>query len=219
MEDIKTIKIFAIDDYVKMNGGKCKGCEGVIVSVMKKFCSVRLTKDKKGIALFSDKPNKVKRDHIEIIPATAIEMPSQDNLKPVDDLEPGANLLNYIDSKLIEESTSQNVQVVTEEEVNTETGEVNPNLMYDVKDVMSKKNAIIIDEKGVESVLPTIDDAINLRDENHKLKLQIEALVGWQSHASAECAKFRKDYMDLKKEFDVSINNKKEELLALIKNM
>ena len=186
---------------------------------MKKFCSVRLTKDKKGIALFSDKPNKVKRDHIEIIPATAIEMPSQDNLKPVDDLEPGANLLNYIDSKLIEESTSQNVQVVTEEEVNTETGEVNPNLMYDVKDVMSKKNAIIIDEKGVESVLPTIDDAINLRDENHKLKLQIEALVGWQSHASAECAKFRKDYMDLKKEFDVSINNKKEELLALIKNM
>jgi len=216
MEDIKTIKIFAIDDYVKMNGGKCKGCEGVIVSVMKKFCSVRLTKDKKGIALFSDKPNKVKRDHIEIIPATAIEMPSQDNLKPVDDLEPGANLLNYIDSKLIEESTSQNVQVVTEEEQNKETGEVNPNLMYDET---PKKNAIIIDEKGVESVLPTIDDAINLRDENHKLKLQIEALVGWQSHASAECAKFRKNYMDLKKEFDVSITNKKEELLALINNM
>jgi len=216
MGDIKTIKIFTIDDYVKMNGGKCKGCEGVIVSVMRQFCSVRLTKDKKGNALFSVKPNKVKRDHIEIIPATAVEMPTQDNLKVVDDLEPTANLLNDIDNKLIEESKTQNIKVVIEEVKNEETGEVDPNLVYDET---PKKNAVIVDEHGCTRELPTIDDALNLKDENEKLKLQIEALVGWQSHASAECAKHRKDYMDLKKRFDDSIVSKKDELIDLIKNL
>ena len=68
MDDIKVVKIFSTDDCVKMLGGKCKGCEGVIVKVMKLFCSVSLTKDKKGTPVFSDKPNKVKREHIVIIP-------------------------------------------------------------------------------------------------------------------------------------------------------
>lgn len=216
MADIKTIKIFNIDDYVKMNGGKCKGCEGVIVSIMKQFCSVRLTKDKKGTALFSVKPNKVKREHIEVIPATALEMPTEDNLKVVDDLEPSSNLLNDIDNKLIEESKTQNVQVVIEEVKNEETGEVDPNLVYDET---PKKNATLIDEHGCRSDLPTIDDALNLRDENIRLKLQIESLVSWQNHASAECAKYRKDYDDLKKQYDSSINCKKDELIDLIKNL
>ncbi len=204
MSEIKTIKVFNIDDYVKMNGGKCKGCEGVIVAVMRQFCSVRLTKDKKGTALFSVKPNKVKRDHIEVIPATAVEMPTQDNLKVVDDLEPSANLLNDIDNKLIEESKTQNVEVVIEEVKNEEP---------------PKHNATLIDEHGCRSELPSIDDALNLRDENERLKLQIEALIGWQSHASAECAKYRKDYNDLKKRFDDSIVSKKDELIDLIKNL
>ena len=195
MEDIKTVKIYCIDDCVKMVGGKCKNCEGVIVKVMKLFCSVRLTKDKKGNPVFSDKPNKVKREHIIVITHPAVEMPTSEDLKAVDDLEPNI------------------------EEVDKETGELNPNLVYDVEDVISKKNAILVDEHGVKSEFPTIDDCINLRDENERLKLQVEALVGWQSHASAECAKHRKDYMDLKKRFDEHIVSKKDELIDLIKNL
>jgi len=219
MSEIKVVKIYSTDDCVKMVGGKCKGCEGVIVKVMKLFCSVRLTKDKKGNPVFSDKPNKVKREHIVIIPPPPIEMPTSDDLKAVDDLEPLSNLIDQIDQKLIDVSKSQNVTTLMEEVTNEETGESNPNLIYDVQDVISKKNAILVDEHGVKSELPTIDDCINLRDENQKLKLQVEALVGWQSHASAECAKYRKDYDDLKKRFDVSINSQKEELLALINKM
>jgi len=169
MSEIKTIKIFSTDDSVKMVGGKCKGCEGVIVKVMKLFCSVRLTKDKKGTPVFSDKPNKVKREHIVIIPPPPIQMPTSDDLKAVDNLEPLSNL---------------------------------------------------IDENGVKSQLPSVDDCINLRDENDRLRLQVEALVSWQSHASSECAKFRKDYMDLKKKYDEeAVKYRKEELIDLIKNL
>jgi len=218
MEDIKTVKIYCIDDCVKMVGGKCKNCEGVIVKVMKLFCSVRLTKDKKGNPVFSDKPNKVKREHIIVIPPPAIEMPTSEDLKAVDDLEPNKNLLDDIDQKLIDECKTENIKTHIEE-VDKETGELNPNLVYDVEDVISKKNAILVDEHGVKSELPTIDDCINLRDENERLKLQVEALVGWQSHASAECAKHRKDYMDLKKRFDEHIVSKKDELIDLIKNL
>jgi len=233
MDDIKVVKIFRTDDCVKMVGGKCKGCEGVIVKVMKLFCSVRLTKDKKGTPVFSDKPNKVKREHIVIIPPPPIEMPTSDDLKAVDDLEPLSNIIDEIDQKLINESKTENVDTLIEEittelkdarkqistlieEVNKETGESNPNLVYDDS---PKHNATLIDEHGCSSELPTIDDCINLRDENERLKLQVEALVGWQSHASAECAKYRKDYMDLKKRFDESIVSKKDELIDLIKNL
>ena len=135
MEDIKTVKIYCIDDCVKMVGGKCKNCEGVIVKVMKLFCSVRLTKDKKGNPVFSDKPNKVKREHIIVIPPPAIEMPTSEDLKAVDDLEPNKNLLDDIDQKLIDECKTENIKTHIEE-VNTDTGEVNPNLVYDVEDVI-----------------------------------------------------------------------------------
>jgi len=233
MSEIKVVKIYSTDDSVKMVGGKCKGCEGVIVKVMKLFCSVRLTKDKKGNPVFSDKPNKVKREHIVIIPPPPIEMPTSDDLKAVDDLEPLSNIIDEIDQKLINESKTENVDTLIEEittelkdarkqistlieEVNKETGESNPNLVYDDS---PKHNATLIDEHGVQSELPTIDDALNLRDENQRLKLQVEALVGWQTHASAECAKYRKDYMDLKKRFDESIVSKKDELIDLIKNL
>jgi len=217
MDDIKVVKIFRTDDCVKMVGGKCKGCEGVIVKVMKLFCSVRLTKDKKGTPVFSDKPNKVKRDHIVIIPPPAIEMPSSDNLKAVDNLEPLSNLIDEIDAKLINESKSQNVTTLIEEVTNEETGESNPNFVYDET---PKHTATLIDENGVKSQLPSVDDCINLRDENDRLRLQVEALVSWQSHASAECAKYRKDYDDLKKKYDEeAVKYRKEELIALINKM
>ena len=182
-----------IDNCVKMIGGKCKGCEGVIVNIMKLFASVRLTKDKQGKAIFLLKPKKVKRDHIEVIEPPALEMPSSTDLKPVDSLEPNFNLIDEIDQKLIEESKTQNITTVVEEVTDVETGEINPNLVYS-----PKKNATLIDEHGCRSDLPTIDDAINLKDENQRLKLQIESLLSWQSHASAECAKYRKNYDDLK---------------------
>jgi len=216
MSEIKTIKIFSTDDSVKMVGGKCKGCEGVIVKVMKLFCSVRLTKDKKGTPVFSDKPNKVKREHIVIIPPPPIQMPTSDDLKAVDNLEPLSNLIDEIDAKLINESKSQNVTTLIEE-VDKETGESNPNLVYDET---PKHTATLIDENGVKSQLPSVDDCINLRDENDRLRLQVEALVSWQSHASSECAKFRKDYMDLKKKYDEeAVKYRKEELIDLIKNL
>jgi len=217
MDDIKVVKIFRTDDCVKMVGGKCKGCEGVIVKVMKLFCSVRLTKDKKGNPVFSDKPNKVKRDHIVIIPPPAIEMPSSDNLKAVDNLEPLSNLIDEIDAKLINESKSQNVTTLIEEVTNEETGESNPNFVYDET---PKHTATLIDENGVKSQLPSVDDCINLRDENDRLRLQVEALVSWQSHASAECDKYRKDYDDLKKKYDEeAVKYRKDELIDLIKNL
>jgi len=189
-----------IDDCVKMKGGKCKGAEGVVINIMKLFASVRLTKDKKGNPVFSDKPNKVKREHIEVIPPTPLEMPSTDDLKVVDDLEPTKNLIDEIDAKLISESKSENIKTIVEEQ--------------------PKLNATLVDEHGCSSELPTIDDAINLRDENQRLKLQIESLVSWQTHASAECAKHRKDYMDLKKKYDEeAVKYRKEELIALINKM
>lgn len=191
-----------IDDCVKMVGGKCKGCEGVILNIMKQFASVRLTKDKKGVALFGDKPNKVKRDHIVVIEPPALEMPSGDDLKVVDNLEPTSNLIDYIDKKLADESKSETL----------------PSVQEVVEDVPPQ--ATLVDEKGVKTQLPTIDDAINLKDENERLKLQIESLISWQTHASAECAKYRKDYMDLKKQVDEeSVKYRKEELIELIKNL
>jgi len=214
MEDLPVVKRLKVDDCVKMKGGKNKGCEGVIVKIMKLFCSIRITKDKKGGSVFSDKPSKVKREHIIVIPPPAIEMPTDGDLKAVDDLEPLSNLINDIDEKLINESKTENIKGIIEEVEDIETGEKNPNLVYS-----PKKNATLIDEHGCRSDLPTIDDAINLRDENQKLKLQIESLLSWQSRASEDCAKYRKDYDDLKKRFDESINSKKEDLLALIKNM
>ena len=141
MSEIKTIKVFNIDDSVKMTGGKCKGCEGVIVNVMKQFCLVRLTKDKKGNPTFSEKPNKCKRDHITIITPPALEMPTNEDLKVVDDLDPGSKLLDYIDKKIIGES----------------------NLTTEIVEEEPKQNATLIDENGIKSQLPTIDDAINLR--------------------------------------------------------
>lgn len=206
-----------IDNCVKMIGGKCKGCEGVIVNVMKLFASVRLTKDKQGKAIFLLKPKKVKRDHIEVIEPPALEMPSSTDLKPVDSLEPNYNLIDEIDEKIIQASKTQNIETFIEEVTNEETGESNPNLVYDDS---PKKNATLIDEHGVKSQLPTIDDALNLRDENQRLKLQIESLLSWQSHASAECAKHRKDYMDLKKKHEEeAVKYRKEELIALINDM
>jgi len=189
-----------IDDCVKMKGGKCKGAEGVVVNIMKLFASVRLTKDKKGNPVFSDKPNKVKREHMEVIPPTPLEMPSNNDLKVVDDLEPTKNLINEIDEKLINESKTENIKTIVEE--------------------IPKQNATLVDEQGCSSGLPSIDDALNLRDENQRLKLQIESLVSWQTHASAECAKYRKDYIDLKKKYDEeAVKYRKEELIDLIKNL
>ena len=202
MSEIKTIKIFSTDDCVKMTGGKCKGCEGTIVKVMKLFCSVRITKDKKGQPVFSDKPSKVKRDHIVIVEPTPLEMPSGSDLKVVDNLEPTANLIDYIDQKLAQESKVETVPPVEDivEEV--------------------KSTATLIDEKGVRSDLPSIDDCINLRDENRFLRLQVESLISWQSHASAECAKFKKEVDDLKKQMDSeAVKYRKDELIDLIKNM
>ena len=223
MSEIKVVKIYSTDDCVKMVGGKCKGCEGVIVKVMKLFCSVRLTKDKKGNPVFSDKPNKVKREHIVIIPPPAIEMPSSDNLKAVDNLEPLSNLIDEIDAKLINESKSQNVTTLIEEVTNEETGESNPNFVYEET---PKHTAILVDEHGCRSNLPSIDDAINLRDENQRLKLQIESLISWQTHASSECAKYRKDYDDIKnqlmiktKECEDCVNYYQHEKLEKIRNI
>jgi len=200
MSEIKTIKIFSTDDCVKMTGGKCKGCEGTIVKVMKLFCSVRITKDKKGQPVFSDKPSKVKRDHIVIVEPTPLEMPSGSDLKVVDNLEPTANLIDYIDQKLAQESKVETVPPV--------------------EDIVEEVKPTLIDEKGVRSSLPSIDDCINLRDENRFLKLQVESLISWQSHASAECAKFKKEVEDLKKQMDSeAVKYKKDELIDLIKNM
>lgn len=198
--EIKTIKIFSTDDCVKMTGGKCKGCEGTIVKVMKLFCSVRITKDKKGQPVFSDKPSKVKRDHIVIVEPTPLEMPSGSDLKVVDNLEPTANLIDYIDQKLAQESKVETVPPV--------------------EDIVEEVKPTLIDEKGVRSSLPSIDDCINLRDENRFLKLQVESLISWQSHASAECAKFKKEVEDLKKQMDSeAVKYRKDELIDLIKNM
>jgi len=144
-------------------------------------------------------------------------MPSSDNLKAVDNLEPLSNLIDEIDAKLINESKSQNVTTLIEEVTNEETGESNPNFVYDET---PKHTATLIDENGVKSQLPSVDDCINLRDENDRLRLQVEALVSWQSHASAECAKYRKDYDDLKKKYDEeAVKYRKDELIDLIKNL
>ena len=73
-----------IDDNVRITGGKSNKCEGIVTSLKNVFVLVRITKDKKGVSVFGDKPIKVKKSYIDVIDPPPIEMPTQDDLVVID---------------------------------------------------------------------------------------------------------------------------------------
>jgi len=204
-----------VDDYVEMSGGKCKKCKGIITGIMKQYVSVRLTYDKKGEALHSQKSNKVKREHIKLIDAPPIEMPTEEDLKPVDSLEPNKDIFEVIDDKIKE---NKNINVITQE--------VNPNLVYEevtqdnTKVVKVNPTATFIDENNVSRPMLSIDDALNIRDENIRLKYQLESMVGFQSKACGEIAELKMTIDKLRDELSDSIRLEKvEELKSIINSL
>ena len=196
-----------VDDYVEMTGGKCKKCKGVITGIMKQYVSVRLTYDKKGEALHSQKSNKVKREHIKLIDAPPIEMPTEDDLKPVDTLEPNKDIFEVIDDKIknkepITTNVSERIEIVEKE---------------DKKVVKVNPTATFIDENNVSRPMLSIDDALNIRDENIRLKYQLESMVGFQSKACGEIAELKMTIDKLRDELSDSIRLEKvEELKSII---
>jgi len=199
-----------VDDYVEMTGGKCKKCKGVITGIMKQYVSVRLTYDKKGEALHSQKSNKVKREHIKLIDAPPIEMPTEDDLKPVDTLEPNKDIFEVIDDKIknkepITTNVSESIEIVEKE---------------DKKVVKVNPTATFIDENNVSRPMLSIDDALNIRDENIRLKYQLESMVGFQSKACGEIAELKMTIDKLRDELSDSIRLEKvEELKSIINSL
>ena len=136
-----------IDESVRITGGKSKKCEGVITSLMNTFILVRITKDKKGVPVFSDKPTKVKKTYIEIISPP-------------------------------------------------------------------------INENNVKEPALSMDDAMNLKEENWKLKTQLSSMLSFQGEACKEVADLKWLLKDLQEQLDDSVRKVYvEELKDLINKL
>jgi hypothetical protein len=116
---------------------------------------------------------------------------------------------------------SQDIVTSTIEEVDSETGEDNPNLVYeeDAKVLTEQKN-VLINENNVYSPAPTIDDALNWRRDNEKLNLQLQSMISFQGNACAEIAELQMVIKELKEQLGDSIRLEKfQELKNLINNI
>ena len=207
-----------IDDNVRITGGKSNKCEAIVCDLKNVFCLVRITKDKHGKSVFGDKPIKVKKTYLEVIEPPPIEMPTQEDLVVVD---------NPDIFKIIDENKSpflnQNQDIITStiEEVHEDTGESNPNLVYqeDAKVLAEQKN-VFINENNISCPAPTIDDALNWKRDNEKLNLQLQSMIGFQSAACAEIAELKMVIKELKEQLGDSIRLEKfQELKNLINGL
>jgi len=183
-----------IDDCVRINGGKSNRCEGIVVSLMNKFCLIRITKDKKGVPLFGDKPTKVKKDYIEVISPPPLEMPNQSDLKPVDNLDPNKDIFEIIDKKIIDGNSDPD----------SDHENSNPNELSQFKNIKIKKDYMIT-ENNVKTPAITIDDAMNLKEENWKMKTQLDSMMSFQSGACKEVADLKWIIKDLQEQLDDSV--------------
>ena len=187
-----------VDDSVKITGGKSKNCEAIIMSIKAQFAMVKITKNKYGDAMFSDKPTKVKKIYCEHIEPSPIEMPSQEDLKVVDTLEDD-NIFDMLDKKL-----AQNKK---EDDSESDHFESNPNEIAEKK----KKVDFMINENNVKEPAITMDDAINYREENTMLKFKMDSMVNFQSLACQEIAELKMDIKELKEQLADSIRLEKLE--------
>jgi hypothetical protein len=179
--NLLNITIMKVDDCVKINGGKSKRCEGTIQSLMNTFALVRISKNKKGMAVFGEKPTKVKKAYIEVISAPPLEMPTQGDLKPVDNLDPNKDIFDLIDKKIV---NNNNVSFVEEEVSDSSSDHENSNPNELSKQKTKEELAhqgYMVNEHNVKQPIISIDDAINLKDENWKLKIQLESMLSFQS--------------------------------------
>jgi hypothetical protein len=216
--NLLNITIMKVDDCVKINGGKSKHCEGKIQSLMNTFALVRITKDKKGVAVFGDKATKVKKAYIEVISPPPLEMPTQADLKPVDNLDPNKDIFDLIDKKVV---NYNNVSFVEEEISDSDHENSNPNELskQKTKEELAHKG-YMVNENNVKQPIISIDDAYNLKEENWKLKTQLESMLSFQSVACEEVADLKWLIKDLKEQLDDSVRlDKVEELKDLINNL
>ena len=208
-----------IDDNVRITGGKSNKCEAIVCDLKNVFCLVRITKDKHNKPVFGDKPIKVKKTYLEVIEPPPIEMPTQSDLVVVDN----PDIFKIIDENIASPFLPQSQDIVTStiEEVHEETGEENPNLVYqeDAKVLAEQKN-VLINENNVYSPAPTIDDALNWKRDNEKLNLQLESMMSFQGNACAEIAELKMVIKELKEQLGDSVRLQKiEELKHLINNI
>ena len=208
-----------IDDNVRITGGKSNKCEAIVCDLKNVFCLVRITKDKKGTAVFGDKPIKVKKTYLEVIDPPPIEMPTQEDLVVVDN----PDIFKIIDDNIVSPFLPQGQDIVTStiEEVHEETGEENPNLVYqeDAKVLAEQKN-VLINENNVYSPAPTIDDALNWKRDNEKLNLQLESMMSFQGNACAEIAELKMVIKELKEQLGDSVRlDKLEEIKKLLNSI
>tara|TARA_R110000824_G_scaffold9011_4_gene40759 strand:- start:4930 stop:5559 length:630 start_codon:yes stop_codon:yes gene_type:complete len=193
-----------VDDAIMINGGKSKKCYGTIISVKQKFALVKLTKDKKGDAIFGDKPVRVKKDYIVVCEQPPIEMPTNEDLKVVDTLD-GQDIFNTIDDMLL-----KNKKVEVDSSSDHENS--NPNEIAEKK----KQVNFMINENNVKEPAITMDDAINFRDENMMLKLKMDSMVGFQSLACEEIATLKMEIKELKEQVTDSVRLDKLEKLEKV---
>jgi hypothetical protein len=207
-----------VDDCVKINGGKSKRCEGKIQSLMNTFALVRITKDKKGVAVFGEKPTKVKKDYIEVISPPPLEMPTQGDLKPVDNLDPNKDIFELIDKKIID----NNITTAVEEDTGSDHENSNPNELskQKTKEELAHQG-YMVNEHNVKQPIISIDDAINLKDENWKLKIQLESMMSFQGFASKEVSELKLIIKKQQEQLDDSVEkelleNLKEDLKKIV---
>jgi len=207
--NIMSIKV---DDCVRINGGKSKKCEGTIQSLMNTFALVRITKDKRGVPVFGDKATKVKKDYIKVIEPPPMEMPTEDDLKPVDSFEPNKDIFDIMEQNLKPKNSID--EVVNESESDHENS--NPNeLSQQVKKVTIQEN-YMINENNVKSPAITLDDAINLKEENWKLNVQLESMMSFQGFASKEVSELKLIIKKQQEQLDDSV--RKVDIEELLKS-
>ena len=200
-----------IDNSVKINGGKSKGCEGIISDLKNVFCLVKLTKDKKGVPVFGTKPCKVKKIYLEVIEPPPIEMPTQENLVAVDTLN--NDIFETISNNMAGIEFLPQNQDTLQEIIEEVKEEVKPYVPPSEK----QKQSILTDENNVSFSAPTMDDALNWKKDNEKLTIQLESMVGFQSMACSEIADLKMEIKELREQLNDSCRlDKIEQIKKLI---
>lgn len=199
MQDLK------IDDSVKINGGKSKKCEGTVTSLKKVFVLVTLTKDKKGEPMFCDKPIKVKRTYIEVIPPPAIEMPTQNDCVAVDNLEPCLTTIQDLENQLVDPHIETNIKIV-KVDVPADDDTFKCDSDHENSNPNEKKNvSFMINENNKKVPAITMDDAFNLKRDNEKLNLQLQSMMSFQGNACEEIAELQLQIKELKEQLEDTV--------------
>ncbi len=146
-------------DTYKITGGKYKKFGTAVLKVLNKtYSDCELPKEK--CEEFSQIANivKIKNDYLLAENPIVVEMPEQENLQVVENLE------NYLKDNP-DEAKQFSVKAVLKELIDPEE----PDGKLEVSDTGE-----VVD--NITEVLPSIDEALKLRNENKSLKDEVEAL-------------------------------------------